>query len=56
MAAHTIQPQQLIEFSSFDTAFAMPPSEEDETRRRYMTLLVDGHYAPRRGASSTVYR
>ena len=56
MAAHTIQPQQLIEFSSFDTAFAMPPNEEDETRRRYMTLLVDGHYAPRRGASSTVYR
>ena len=56
MAQHSIRPQQLIEFSTFDTAFAVAPSDEDQTRRRYMTLLVDAQYAPRRGASSTVYR
>ena len=56
MAQHSIRPQQLIEFSTFDTAFAVAPSDEDQTRRRYMTLLVDGQVAPRRGASSTVYR
>lgn len=56
MAQHSIRPQQLIEFSTFDTAFAVAPSDEDQTRRRYMTLLVDGQVAPRRGASSIVYR
>lgn len=56
MATHSIQPRQLIEFTSFDTAFAVSPAEEEATRRRYMTLLVDAQYAPRRGASSTVYR
>lgn len=56
MAPHTIRPQQLIEFSTFDTAFAVTPDEEAAVRRRYMTLLVDGSSAPRRGSSSTVYR
>lgn len=56
MASHSLQPRQLIEFTSFDAAFAVSPDDEDATRRRYMTLLVDAQYAPRRGASSTVYR
>lgn len=56
MAPHPLQPHQLIEFSSFDTAFAVAPDEEEAARRRYMTLLVDSQYAPRKGASSTVYR
>ncbi len=56
MASSLLQPNQLVELSTFDAAFSVTPEEEDQVRRRYMTLLVDEQRAPRRGASSTVYR
>ena len=56
MAHHRIQPSQLIELTSFDTAFAVMPGDEDDARRRYMTLLVDDADTRRQGAASTVYK
>lgn len=32
---------RLIEFRQFDTSFAVPPSQEEDTRRRLMTLLAE---------------
>ena len=56
MAHHRIQPSQLIGLTSFDTAFAVMPGDEDDARRRYMTLLVDDADTRRQGAASTVYK
>lgn len=55
MTHHRIQPAQLVELTSFDTAFAVMPGHEDDARRRYMTLLVDDNDI-HQGASSTVYQ
>lgn len=55
MTHHRIQPAQLVELTSFDTAFAVMPGDEDDARRRYMTLLVDDNDI-HQGASSTVYQ
>ena len=55
MSPHLFEPHQLLELNSFDTAFAVPLAEEDDVKRRYMTLLVEEGEV-HRGASSVVLK
>ncbi len=47
---------RVIEFQQFDTSFAVPPSEEEQARRRYMTLIAAPTHTENRLSQSEVLR